>query len=124
MHPGNPALAVLGWQAPVSFLGQIHISGTFASVHGGGVAWYIDKGTSSLTSGAVSNYSSQNFSLDTLVNQGDILYFIVDPNGPYYADTTRLDLVITGEVGAVPEPSTFLLVVCFAVVLHLLIRSK
>ena len=69
---------------------------TLISGGGDGIAWFIDHGTTNLAHGAYANGGKQGFQLSEIsVLKGDFIYFIVDPNGTYFYDSTGLDLSIT-----------------------------
>ena len=97
MHPAPDKLAIVGWRSPIS--GKISVKGSFNDLDancGNGVQWFIKQGNKTLDNGALSG-NKESFDLDNVkINQGEVLYFIVDPNnGDYYCDTTGLDLTIT-----------------------------
>jgi hypothetical protein len=102
MHPSQ-RLAIVGWQSPIN--GRVGITGSFSdldSTCGGGVSWFIDQGSLSLTSGSFASGGMQNFNLTNVsVSQSGFVYFLVDPRGPsetspndFGCDSTRLDLNI------------------------------
>jgi uncharacterized repeat protein (TIGR01451 family) len=100
MHPAPDQLAIVRWVSPIA--GNISITGTITDQDandGGGINWYLDKGTTSLDSGQVWFGSSQNLSTNLQnisVEIGESIYLAIDPAGDYYYDTTRIDLTITG----------------------------
>lgn len=104
LHPMPTQLAIVGWRSPIN--GSISVSGAFASMGGhcgNGVAWFIDRGTTTLANGSFPNGGAQDFQLaDISVSQGDFLYFIVDPNGDHTCDSTRLEVTLTPV-----EPTTY-----------------
>jgi hypothetical protein len=82
--------------------GKITVKGSFIDLNGGcgnGVLWFINQGNKTLASGDLLNGGNESFNLAKVkVNQGAVLYFIVDPkNGEYSCDWTRLNLTITGS---------------------------
>jgi hypothetical protein len=96
MHPAPDKLAIVGWRSPIS--SKISVKGSFIDfdeVCGNGIQWFIKQGNKTLDSGAFSD-GKESFNLDKVnVKQGEVLYFIVDPNnGDYRCDTTGLDLAI------------------------------
>jgi len=104
MHPLPDQLAVVGWRSPVT--GTISITGSFADIDGvcgDGIVWSIDKGAATLANGSFPNGGAQNFAAGSngaslagvSVNQGDFIYFIVDPNNGHGCDSTGLDVTIT-----------------------------
>jgi len=97
VHPMPTQLAIVGWRSPTN--GSISISGAFTDMDGScgdGVAWFIDQGTTTLANGSFPNGGTQSFQLsDIPVSQGDFLYFIVDPNGDHFCDSTALEITLT-----------------------------
>jgi hypothetical protein len=114
VHPGFGQLAVVGWQSPID--GTVSISGgvTDLDANGGdGIRWFIDRGPANLASGGIANGDNQVFASGTggadlssvPVQNGEVLYFIVDPRGPSSDpnaiagdrnfDTTGLSVTIT-----------------------------
>ncbi|MBJ7898842.1 MAG: hypothetical protein GC158_02725 [Cyanobacteria bacterium RI_101] len=103
MHPTYDQYAIVGWKAP--FSGLFDVEGFFRDIDssfGDGVNWFIDKGSETLQSGSVGEAfpdKSQSFSFSDLsMNQGELLYFIVDINNIDYCDSTELSLSITSNV--------------------------
>ena len=99
LHPANPQMVIVGWKSPTS--GAVTITGGVAdddSTCGDGIRWYVDQGTTTIASGAIPNGGSARFpsALQTTVQAGVFLYFIVDPgaSGDISCDTTRLDVSI------------------------------
>jgi hypothetical protein len=103
MHPSMSGLAVIGWKSPVS--GVVDVSGFFSHLDqscGNGVIWYVDSWTSAgnhqLATGTLPAVGpSQTFSLLSLsIAKGQLLYFVVDPNGgDDFCDTTGIDVTIS-----------------------------
>jgi hypothetical protein len=97
MHPFPDQLSIIGWRSPIN--GKVTIRGTVTdldSLCGNGVAWSIDSGSHSLAQGVLPNGNFQAFELpDINVTQGSFIYFIIDPNGDHFCDSTGLDLTIT-----------------------------
>ncbi len=95
MHPAPDRFAIVAWASPIR--GRVDVKGSFTHLNqcGGGILWSVDKGDVTLTSGVI-NRTSQRFHLPRIsVSRNDVLYFIVDPNGDYACDSTRLHLTIT-----------------------------
>ncbi|OQX00127.1 MAG: hypothetical protein BWK80_62210 [Desulfobacteraceae bacterium IS3] len=116
MHPGWNHLTIVGWRSPIN--GNVKVSGEIASQYtkggggcgsltGDGIKWYIDKGATTLVSGAFPNQGSQDFQEGTIgssltsipVKQGEFIYFIIDRNDNAFCDATKLDVTIS-QVGA------------------------
>jgi len=105
VHPEQSNLLVVGWRSPID--GFVSISGGVTNIDNGGgdgVAWFIDKGGTTLSSGSVGNGGAQDFAngsggaaalTGVPVQQGDYLYFLVDQRADMNYDTTRLDVGIT-----------------------------
>jgi len=104
VHPAPQRSFVVGWRSPVD--GTVSVKGFVRSVDLGSIAWYVDKGANNLASGTVANAVLQNFqdgtngsNLATVqVQKGEFLYFVIDPNGDYYYDTTQMDITIEAVV--------------------------
>ena len=70
---------------------------------GNGIRWFIDRDSTNLASGVIANGGGQSFSDGTgggsltsvTVTAGQFVYVIVDPNGDYGYDATRLNVTIT-----------------------------
>jgi hypothetical protein len=97
MHPGQLGLGIIGWKSPITAL--VNIAGYFSDLDpncGNGVIWSVDKGSSTLTTGTIANGGPpQTFSLSGVsVYAGQVLYFVVDPNGDYHCDSTGVDVTI------------------------------
>jgi hypothetical protein len=102
VHPAdNPV--IVGWQSPIS--GRVRISGLVRDMDancGNGVRWSVDLGARRLASGSLANGQAQRFSegqngtalQDTSVSQGELLYWVVDPNGEVGCDSTELTIRI------------------------------
>jgi uncharacterized membrane protein len=97
VHPMPTQLAIVGWRSPIN--GSISVSGAFTDADGScgdGVAWFIDRDTTTLANGSFPNGGAQSFQLsDISVSQGDFLYFIVHPNGDHFCDSTALEITLT-----------------------------
>ena len=102
---------VVGWKSPIS--GQVRISGLVRDMDahcGNGVLWSIDLGTRTLASGSLGNGEAQVFAQgqgggglgSVSVSKGELLYFVVDPNGDVGCDSTELEIRIESETCAVP----------------------
>lgn len=106
VHPTADRAVAVGWRSPIT--GRVSISGSLVDRGvgcGDGVAWWIDRGDSTLTSGAFGDGGAQDFSagsggagalVNVEVREGQKLYFMVSPgpNGDYCADNTQLDILI------------------------------
>ncbi len=98
MHPSMTGLAVIGWKSPIT--GLINVAGFFSDLDpncGNGIIWSVDKGSQTLTSGTIANGGvPQSYNLTGIsIVAGQVLYFIVDPNGDYFCDTTGVDVTIS-----------------------------
>ena len=103
VHPQNNYTAVNTWTSPVT--GVVSVTGavTHRNTCGNGVTWSLDKGSTTLSSGAVSVGGSENLTQGTggsslasiSVVPGDTISLIVDANGDYSCDSTQIDLTIT-----------------------------
>jgi len=102
MHPSNTGLAIIGWKSPLT--GSVDISGFFSHLDqscGDGVIWSVDiwtpQGNRQLQSGAIPiTGSPQPFSIPgVVISTGQILYFVVAPNGADFCDTTGVDVTIS-----------------------------
>ena len=95
LHPNPNQIVVVSWLAPAS--GAVRVDFRFTDLDGGcsgGVAWYVDKGDAfgNRASGVLANGGDSGWqTISSLtVRAGDRLNFVVDPNGDYYCDSTRL----------------------------------
>jgi hypothetical protein len=98
MHPGFSGLGVIGWKSPIS--GTVNVVGFFSDLDpncGNGIIWSVDKGSQTLTTGTIANGGpAQTFSLTGIaLRAGQVLYFVVDPNGDYFCDSTGVDVTIS-----------------------------
>lgn len=98
VHPSISGLAIIGWKSP--FTGMVNVSGFFSDLDPtgfNGVIWSVDLGSQTLATGIIANGGpAQTFSLnDVFVKSGQVLYFIVDPDGDYTSDATGVDVTIT-----------------------------
>jgi hypothetical protein len=132
IHPlGSPdgsAFAVVSWLSPTSGTVNIGLRITDVDPRGDdGVTFYADKGSAAGNLASVTIPEGGDTDLfwiyNVPVSVGDRLNFIIDPNGDYYNDATRMFVDITDQ--AVPEPSSLALLafgitmVCFG-----LLRQK
>jgi hypothetical protein len=97
LHPSPNEAAIVGWHSPVD--GTIKITGSVTNIDTGRIRWFLDKENTTLASGVVANKAGQSFkdiaNLDKIsMKKGDFLYFIIEPNGQYYFDSTSLDVSI------------------------------
>lgn len=112
VHPAdNPV--VVGWQSPVS--GRVRISGQLRDMDpncGNGVQWSIDLGAETLASGRLANGQAQSTAegkggaaLQSIsVNQGEFLYWVVDPIGEADCDSTELAIRIERDACPTTTP--------------------
>jgi len=101
MHPSSTGLAIIGWKSPIT--GVVNVTGFFSDLDptgATGVIWSVDRGSATLASGTITNGGSpQTFSLTGVsVSTGQVLYFIVDPDGDYSSDSTGVDVTITQSI--------------------------
>lgn len=114
-HPLNNTHTIVGWRSPIN--GTVMVEGGVNDLDnscGDGISWFIDHGdgltNTTLASGSIPEGGSQNFSngvngaslASILVKQGDFLYFIGDPSGNLYCDSTGLSLTIRSVSTATP----------------------
>lgn len=99
--------AVFAYKVPYDITGVL--SGVFASANSGSKIGYIWQNDSLLWSAGLSGSSSSSFSKDVTLQADDFLYFGVNPNGDDYSDGTKFWANLTYENGAVPEPTTMLM---------------
>ncbi len=99
-NTGAPeGLTIVGWKSPIK--GRVRVNASFtsdaASVYGDGMAWSVDKGSTTLASGTL--YGAQTGVYDQIVSvlSGQYLYFVFDGYSSYYYDGAYLDLVITQQ---------------------------
>jgi hypothetical protein len=97
---------MIGWKSP--FTGLVNVSGFFSDLDPtgfNGVIWSVDRVSQTLASGTIANGGpAQTFSLTNVaVKAGQVLYFIVDPNGDYTSDSTGLDVIVTRVAQAETE---------------------
>jgi len=100
IHPADGQLVVVSWLAPAS--GTVRVDFRFTDLDAGcgdGVAWFVDKedGSGNLAGGSIGNGGDSGMqTISTLsVIAGEHLNFIVDPNGNFWCDSTRLFAEIT-----------------------------
>lgn len=103
LHPGEPGLAVVQWTAPIT--DQYTVRYRFKDLDNGGgngINWFVDKGGSTVASGSIANGgdTGEAFAGPIQMNMGESLNFVVDRNGSYSWDATRVQATITG--GLVP----------------------
>ncbi|GGD64204.1 fibronectin type III domain-containing protein [Paenibacillus nasutitermitis] len=101
-HPNNASKAVRAWTAPTT--GTINIVGnarkSATSTLGNGVNVKVLKNTTQIWPATgwqligAANTTGYNFSINTSVSTGDVLYFIVDANGEHSYDTTDVGAAI------------------------------
>jgi hypothetical protein len=99
MHPGEVGLGIIGWKSPLT--GSVNVAGFFSDLDpncGNGVIWSVDRGPQKLANGRIANGGPpQKFSLTGVsVVTGQVLYFLVNPNGgDYFCDSTGVDVTIS-----------------------------
>lgn len=92
-HPPGDGLVVLSWQAPAGGVAELDFSFADADPFGvGGVRWYVELNdqAQTLEAGDVSEGGTTGplHRAGVVVEAGDRLNFIVDPNGQFAGDTT------------------------------------
>jgi Bacterial Ig-like domain (group 3) len=97
VHPGPANDALVAWHSPIS--GTVSVTGGIVDADcgaGDGVAWYIDKGSVDVASGAINNCGKQRFpsGLTLQVTRGATLYFLIEPKADYGWDLTQINLTI------------------------------
>lgn len=115
MHPGkNNQIPILAWKSPRS--GRIHIQGFVEDVDvrletpPGGIGWFVDLNSSEnapgqLAGGLIENAGPrQEINAFAEIEQGDFLYFGIDPLDNPMNDSTRFDLQINFESVRLPHP--------------------
>jgi hypothetical protein len=101
--PANSQITVVSWLAPER--GKIEIAWRFSDLDpggGNGVIWAVDRGADTahggltLGAGVLANGgdSGPRAVTNAPVNAGDRIHFVVDPNGSYTYDQTRVSAVI------------------------------
>ena len=103
VHPGPGEDVVLSWLSPSTSLININFSFSSLDPNGGnGVAWFVEKnsGLDTLSSGSYADGgTSGNMSLSGIpVIAGDRINFIVDANGDFFFDSTKLTAMISNSV--------------------------
>ncbi|MDQ4145490.1 MAG: hypothetical protein M3198_17465, partial [Actinomycetota bacterium] len=105
LHPHPARLTVVGWRSP--FTGTVAVSGYVADRDpngGDGVFWTVDKGSTTLASGDLSNggalqplaSGTGGSSLQGIaVSTGDYLYLTINPKTGYDYDLTGVGFTIT-----------------------------
>jgi alpha-tubulin suppressor-like RCC1 family protein len=108
VHPPFDGFAIVGWRSP--WTGSVEVAGGVQDVQFGssdGIGWSIDHydglTNTTIASGSIPEMGAQLFQNGSggsnlarvAVNQGDFLFFLVDPLAWAGADSTRLDIVIT-----------------------------
>jgi len=113
-HPEGGELAVLSWLSPSTSLININFSFSSLDPNGGnGVSWFVEE-NSGLTTLAMGSYAdggaSGNLSLSGIpVMAGDRINFIVDPNGDFFFDSTKITATITTPTSVPESVSSFTL---------------
>jgi hypothetical protein len=117
VHPLHNKLVIVGWRSPMT--GTVMVSGGVSDIDpsgGNGILWSIDHfdGVTNRTvaSGSIPEGGSQSFQdgsggaglVDIPVDEGDFLYFLVDPkSGSHGFDSTGLSVAIRGRGGVCTE---------------------
>jgi len=106
VHPGVDQLVLVSWLSPTATLLNISFSFSDLDPNGGnGIRWFVEKNNanSTIRTGTLGNGSVSGTQTVTglSVVPGDRINFIVDPNGEYSFDSTKIAASIT----IVPEPS-------------------
>ena len=96
VHPGPSNDAVIAWHSPINGGVSLSFRVSDADCGGGdGIAWYIDRETTDIASGSISNCGSDtHLSRPTSVHRGTTLYLLIDPKADYSFDLTEIDLTI------------------------------
>jgi hypothetical protein len=118
VHPGPAELVVLSWLSPASSLFDINFSFSSLDPNGGnGIAWFVDLNTTNLSSGSyLDGGASGTMNLNNIfVNAGDRINFIVDPNGDYFFDSTKVTATINSVAG-VPDSASSLALLSISLV--------
>jgi hypothetical protein len=98
VHPGPNRQAIVAWQSPVH--GFVRVTGRVSDLDpscDNGVIWSVNQGATTIAWGVIENGGRpQSFQFRRVfVDEGDVLYFIVDAGMEDYAcDTTGLDVRI------------------------------
>jgi hypothetical protein len=112
VHPGPAELVVLSWLSPASSFWNINFSFSSLDPNGGnGIAWFVDLNTTNLSSGSYRDGGASGvMNLNNVfVNAGDRINFIVDPNGDFFFDSTKVTATINSVAGVPDTASSFLL---------------
>ena len=115
VNPATGTMAIVGWHSPID--GPVSITGSATDVDNrsiGGILWFIDRGSTSLASGAVPEGGRQDFRDGTggsalsrvEVHKGEYLYFIVHEGQVSTHDTTALVVTIKQLEPVLLEPSS------------------
>jgi hypothetical protein len=118
IHPGPSQMGIIAWHSPLS--GYVSITGGVSDndhACGDGILWYLDKDSTSLAEGYISNApvdqgGSQSFEngsggagLNAVnVGVGETIYLAIHPNGNYICDNTKVELSIAVTAAATPTP--------------------
>lgn len=111
LHPSNGAFAGLSFFAALA--GTYNFAGEFSiqDVNPSGVQiGAASNGTPVLSDGALFS-GSRTFNFDALLGAGESVSFYVGPLGNSNNDSTGLSLRVTDVIAAVPEPSTWLMMI-------------
>lgn len=98
LHPGytpdGPAYVILGWRSPthgpIAVRGSVTLGDFNCTDLGSGVNLFVDRGAETLLHVRVPSGGSENMSVATTIEEGDSLYFIVDPGRDNLCDSTLL----------------------------------
>jgi hypothetical protein len=96
VHPGPSNDAVIAWHSPINGAVSLSFRASDADCGGGdGIDWYIDRETTSIASGSISNCGSETRqSRPISVNRGTTVYFLIDPKADFGFDLIEIDLTI------------------------------
>jgi hypothetical protein len=97
LSPDASHMAVVAWKSPRTTNISIQTGmADFDPTCGDGVSYAIDRGTTTLTSGTLANGGSKQLpALQTHVNAGDTVYFMVGPGPSGNADCDATQLAVT-----------------------------
>jgi hypothetical protein len=91
---GPSQLVIVTWRSPVN--GFVKVTGKYTALAScaNGVIWSVDKGSTTLKSGVLIG-GSVTFDLRKVqINEDDVLYFTLDPDGNFNCDETALQVTI------------------------------
>src|ERR1700731_1570449 len=120
VHPGpGPAdLVVLSFLSPSTSFFDINFSFSSLDPNGGnGIAWFVDLNATDLSWGSYPDAGGSGMMTlnNIFVNAGDRINFIVDPNGAYFFDSTKVTATINSVAG-VPDSASSLALLSISLV--------